>query len=202
MVNQLSPLALKSYIQLSLRNILQLNDRSTTEATSMNNVSPVDVYSLSGCVLDAEAPTVAESPLQMDNVNVPVVSFSGHYILQADATDSKNNPASLLKCSYCFRATIDDGTTITSLTCFSPEAHTLTRDSNEVVNELTNKDPYQLAPSAATFANIMCHQPLPPPLSPSSAKLMIMALEEYGYQSRRGIWIPKKWRSSSTGDVI
>ncbi|GKA34697.1 solute-binding protein family protein 3 [Tanacetum coccineum] len=33
----------------------------------------------------------------------------------------------------------------------------------------------------------MCCQPLPPPLSPPSAKLMIMALEEYGYQSRRGI---------------
>ncbi|GJR38026.1 hypothetical protein Tco_1213710 [Tanacetum coccineum] len=33
----------------------------------------------------------------------------------------------------------------------------------------------------------MCRQPLPPPLSPPSAKLMIMALEEYGYQSRRGI---------------
>ncbi|GJW16565.1 hypothetical protein Tco_0024001 [Tanacetum coccineum] len=33
----------------------------------------------------------------------------------------------------------------------------------------------------------MCRQPLPPPLSSPSAKLMIMALEEYGYQSRRGI---------------
>ncbi|GJV77419.1 zinc finger BED domain-containing protein RICESLEEPER 2-like protein [Tanacetum coccineum] len=33
----------------------------------------------------------------------------------------------------------------------------------------------------------MCRQPLPQPLSPPSAKLMIMALEEYGYQSRRGI---------------
>ncbi|GJX15272.1 hypothetical protein Tco_0207030 [Tanacetum coccineum] len=41
--------------------------------------------------------------------------------------------------------------------------------------------------SAVTFANIMCHQPLMPPLSSPSAKLMIMALEEYGYQSRRGI---------------
>ncbi|GKA36918.1 alpha/beta hydrolase fold-1 [Tanacetum coccineum] len=56
--------------------------------------------------------------------------------------------------------------------------------------------------SAATFANIMCCQPLPPPLSPPSAKLMIMALEEYGYQSRRGIRVPKKWRSSYSGDVI
>ncbi|GKD16429.1 hypothetical protein Tco_1205587, partial [Tanacetum coccineum] len=48
----------------------------------------------------------------------------------------------------------------------------------------------------------MCRQPLPPPLSPPSAKLMIMALEEYGYQSRRGIRIPKNWRSSYSGDVI
>ncbi|GJU95378.1 hypothetical protein Tco_1320134 [Tanacetum coccineum] len=33
----------------------------------------------------------------------------------------------------------------------------------------------------------MCRQPLPSTLSPPSAKLMIMALEEYGNQSRRGI---------------
>nr|GEV14158.1 hypothetical protein [Tanacetum cinerariifolium] len=45
-------------------------------------------------------------------------------------------------------------------------------------------------------------EPLPPPLSPQSAKLMIMALEEYGYQSRKGIWVPKKWRSSYSGDDI
>nr|GEU65876.1 reverse transcriptase domain-containing protein [Tanacetum cinerariifolium]GEW54904.1 reverse transcriptase domain-containing protein [Tanacetum cinerariifolium] len=48
----------------------------------------------------------------------------------------------------------------------------------------------------------MCSQPLPPPLSPSSAKLMIMALEEYGYQRRKRIRVPKKWRSSYSGDVI
>ncbi|GKF83891.1 hypothetical protein Tco_0248789 [Tanacetum coccineum] len=36
----------------------------------------------------------------------------------------------------------------------------------------------------------MCRQPLPPPLSPLSSKLMIMALEEY-YQSRRGIRMVK-----------
>ncbi|GJU81351.1 hypothetical protein Tco_1283716 [Tanacetum coccineum] len=40
----------------------------------------------------------------------------------------------------------------------------------------------------------MCCQPLPPPLSPPSAKLMIMALEEYGYQSRRGIRI-QAWKN-------
>ncbi|GJU83580.1 hypothetical protein Tco_0880069 [Tanacetum coccineum] len=48
----------------------------------------------------------------------------------------------------------------------------------------------------------MCRQPLPPPLSSPSAKLMIIALEEYGYQIRRGIRVPKKWRSSYSRDVI
>nr|GEW74296.1 hypothetical protein [Tanacetum cinerariifolium] len=47
----------------------------------------------------------------------------------------------------------------------------------------------------------MCCQPLPPPLSSPSAKLMIMALKEFGYQSRRGIQVPKKWRSSYSGDT-
>ncbi|GJR82268.1 hypothetical protein Tco_0153053 [Tanacetum coccineum] len=46
----------------------------------------------------------------------------------------------------------------------------------------------------------MCCQPLPPSLSPLSAKQMIMALEEYGYQSRRGIRVPKKLRSSYSVD--
>ncbi|GJV78123.1 kinesin-like protein KIN-6 isoform X1 [Tanacetum coccineum] len=42
----------------------------------------------------------------------------------------------------------------------------------------------------------MCRQPLPPPLSPPSAKLMIMNLKEYGYQSRRVMRVPKKLSSS------
>nr|GEV45485.1 hypothetical protein [Tanacetum cinerariifolium] len=93
-----------------------VDDRSTTEAISMNNVNPVNVYSLSGCVPDAEADATG---LQCIN----------------------HGPQGLPNYSYCFRATTDDGATITSLTCFSPEAHTLTQDSNEVVNELSNKDP-------------------------------------------------------------
>ncbi|GKE27183.1 hypothetical protein Tco_1442567 [Tanacetum coccineum] len=36
----------------------------------------------------------------------------------------------------------------------------------------------------------MCRQPLPPPLYPSSVKLTIMALEEYGYQRNGGLLIP------------
>nr|GEV04085.1 putative reverse transcriptase domain-containing protein [Tanacetum cinerariifolium] len=49
---------------------------------------------------------------------------------------------------------------------------------------------------AATFANILCRQPLPSPLSLPCAKLIIMALEEYEYQSRKEIRVSKKWRSS------
>nr|GEV01386.1 hypothetical protein [Tanacetum cinerariifolium] len=41
----------------------------------------------------SEAPTVPKSPLQMDNINVPVVSFLGHCILQADATAHESWPA-------------------------------------------------------------------------------------------------------------
>ncbi|GKF00933.1 hypothetical protein Tco_0027856, partial [Tanacetum coccineum] len=37
----------------------------------------------------------------------------------------------------------------------------------------------------------MCRQPLSSLLSLPSAKLMIMALEEYGNQSRRGIQVPR-----------
>ncbi|GJW80241.1 hypothetical protein Tco_0144216 [Tanacetum coccineum] len=48
----------------------------------------------------------------------------------------------------------------------------------------------------------MCSQPIPPPLSSPPTKLMIMALVKYGYQSRRGIRVPKKLRSSYSGDVI
>ncbi|GJY14194.1 hypothetical protein Tco_0383503, partial [Tanacetum coccineum] len=44
------------------------------------------VSSLGGCVPDVEAPIVAESLLQMDNVNVPVVSSSDHSMSQADVT--------------------------------------------------------------------------------------------------------------------
>nr|GEZ28201.1 hypothetical protein [Tanacetum cinerariifolium] len=41
-------------------------------------------------------------------------------------------------------------------------------------------------------ASKVSREPLPPSLSPSSAKLMIMVLEEYGYQSRRGTRLLKK----------
>ncbi|GKC84699.1 hypothetical protein Tco_1140416 [Tanacetum coccineum] len=61
------------------------------------------------------------------------------------------------------------------------------RQRDEALYETTTDEELKARlSSAATFANIMCCQPLPPPLSPPSAKLMIMALEGYGYQSRKG----------------
>ncbi|GKF86931.1 hypothetical protein Tco_0254758, partial [Tanacetum coccineum] len=41
---------------------------------------------------------------------------------------------------YCFRISIDDGTSTATLTCFSPEAHTFAPDCNELVNAVENKD--------------------------------------------------------------
>nr|GEU88314.1 hypothetical protein [Tanacetum cinerariifolium] len=57
----LSSVSLSEDIGPSTGNV---DDRSTTEATSMNNVSPVDVYSLSGCVPDAEADATAMTPTE------------------------------------------------------------------------------------------------------------------------------------------
>ncbi|GKA57730.1 DNA helicase [Tanacetum coccineum] len=41
---------------------------------------------------------------------------------------------------YCFRAIIDDGTATTTVTCFSPEAHTFVPDCNTIVNTMQDKD--------------------------------------------------------------
>ncbi|GJX83426.1 DNA helicase [Tanacetum coccineum] len=41
---------------------------------------------------------------------------------------------------YCFRAIIDDGIATTTVTCFSPEAHTFVPDCNTIVNTMQDKD--------------------------------------------------------------
>ncbi|GKB68902.1 DNA helicase [Tanacetum coccineum] len=41
---------------------------------------------------------------------------------------------------YCFKAVINDGINMATITCFSPEAHTFVPDCNEVVNAAANKD--------------------------------------------------------------
>ncbi|GJR06562.1 DNA helicase [Tanacetum coccineum] len=42
---------------------------------------------------------------------------------------------------------VNDGSATTTITCFSDQANTLTRDVNEVVAELADKDPFTLPPS-------------------------------------------------------
>ncbi|GKC57069.1 hypothetical protein Tco_1084667 [Tanacetum coccineum] len=66
---------------------------STTETTSTNNVSGLDVSSLSGCVPGAEltGECSTRSTTSMDNVNVPTVSFADHCVSQADLTGVAHN---------------------------------------------------------------------------------------------------------------
>nr|GEU77088.1 DNA helicase [Tanacetum cinerariifolium] len=46
--------------------------------------------------------------------------------------------------SYCFKAMVNNGSATTPITCFSDQAHTLTRNVNEVVAELQDKNPFAL----------------------------------------------------------
>ncbi|GJT40019.1 DNA helicase [Tanacetum coccineum] len=49
--------------------------------------------------------------------------------------------------SYCFKAIMGDGSATVSITCFSDQANSLTRDYNDVLAELSDNDPYHLAMS-------------------------------------------------------
>ncbi|GJY15897.1 hypothetical protein Tco_0386319 [Tanacetum coccineum] len=41
---------------------------------------------------------------------------------------------------YCFKAVVDDGTATTTITCFSPEAHTFVPKCNTIVNSAESHD--------------------------------------------------------------
>ncbi|GKB13505.1 hypothetical protein Tco_0847428 [Tanacetum coccineum] len=45
------------------------------------------------------------------------------------------------------QAIVSDGSATVSITCFSDQANSFTKDYNDVLAKLTNKDPYQLPPS-------------------------------------------------------
>ncbi|GKE31460.1 replication protein A 70 kDa DNA-binding subunit B [Tanacetum coccineum] len=49
--------------------------------------------------------------------------------------------------SYSFKAILSDGSATTSITCFSNQANTLTRDVHEVLAELADKNPYHIPES-------------------------------------------------------
>ncbi|GKA35542.1 DNA helicase [Tanacetum coccineum] len=58
-----------------------------------------------------------------------------------------HGPQTIETYSYCFKAIVNDGSATTSITCFSEQANTLTRDCDEVLAEISNKDQYTLPPS-------------------------------------------------------
>ncbi|GKA11744.1 hypothetical protein Tco_0691290 [Tanacetum coccineum] len=46
-----------------------------------------------------------------------------------------------------YQAIVSDGSTIVSITCFSDQANSLTRDCNEILAKLADKNPFHLPPS-------------------------------------------------------
>nr|GEX45435.1 DNA helicase [Tanacetum cinerariifolium] len=61
-------------------------------------------------------------------------------LLNVNLQDYKTNKLSQKNGSYCFRAIIDDGTATTTITCFSPEAHTFVPECKTVIASLNNQD--------------------------------------------------------------
>nr|GEU36525.1 nucleic acid-binding, OB-fold protein [Tanacetum cinerariifolium] len=62
-----------------------------------------------------------------------------HYYLNQNIHETYH-----IKQIYYFKVIINDGTATMSVTCFSDQANTLTRDCNELLVELPDKDSYQL----------------------------------------------------------
>nr|GEX40823.1 hypothetical protein [Tanacetum cinerariifolium] len=58
-----------------------------------------------------------------------------HYYLNPNILEAKD-----ILNTYCFKAIINDGTSTTTITCFSPEAHTFVPDCNTIVNTTEDKD--------------------------------------------------------------
>nr|GEY86284.1 nucleic acid-binding, OB-fold protein [Tanacetum cinerariifolium] len=62
-----------------------------------------------------------------------------HYCLNPNIPETNQ-----LKEFYCFKAMVNDDSATTPITCFSDQAHTLTRNVNKVVAELQDKNPFAL----------------------------------------------------------
>ncbi|GJV52664.1 DNA helicase [Tanacetum coccineum] len=66
-----------------------------------------------------------------------------HYQVKDNSENSQchnHGPQPTPNYGYCFKAIIDDGTATTTVTCFSPEAHTFVPDCNTVVNTIEDRD--------------------------------------------------------------
>ncbi|GJS19495.1 DNA helicase [Tanacetum coccineum] len=76
-----------------------------------------------------------------------------HYQQTRFTTEATITKISATQGWYCFRMIIDDGTGSTTLTCFSPEAHTFAPDCNKLVNAVENKDKRCLPDALKQFEN-------------------------------------------------
>ncbi|GKA62340.1 probable aminotransferase TAT2 [Tanacetum coccineum] len=72
--------------------------------------------------------------------------------VQRPWTPNKNN----------LQAVVTDGSATVSITCFSDQANSFTRDCNDVLAELTNKDLYQLPPSPQQLRRYNAHNSILP----------------------------------------
>ncbi|GJV80955.1 hypothetical protein Tco_1516825 [Tanacetum coccineum] len=62
-----------------------------------------------------------------------------HYYMNTNTPETYH-----IRQHYCFKAIIGDGTTTISVTCFNDQANSLTKDCNELLVELSDRDPYHL----------------------------------------------------------
>ncbi|GJX42382.1 DNA helicase, partial [Tanacetum coccineum] len=92
-----------------------------------------------------------EKPVVIAVSSCWVRQFNGLQLSRTSATHYHLNPnipeTYHIKQHYCFKAIIGDGSGTISLMCFSNQANSLTRDCNEVLAELPDKNAYQLPPN-------------------------------------------------------
>ncbi|GJZ76221.1 DNA helicase, partial [Tanacetum coccineum] len=91
--------------------------RFTTEATILEIVAPNGWYYRKCALCNMKIAHEASAPHCPDHGPQPIPNYG-----------------------YCFRAVIDDGTATTTVTCFSPEAHTFVPECNTVVATIGDQE--------------------------------------------------------------
>ncbi|GKA89831.1 DNA helicase [Tanacetum coccineum] len=77
--------------------------------------------------------------------------YGGLELIATSATHYYINPnireANYILDVYCFKAVVDDGTATTTITCFSPEAHTFVPECNAIVTSAQSHDTNHIPPA-------------------------------------------------------
>ncbi|GKC50459.1 Clp protease regulatory subunit ClpX3, mitochondrial, partial [Tanacetum coccineum] len=93
----------------------------------------------------------------------------GQKVKQEDPYPMCKDHGPQTKTIYSFKAVVTDGSATVSITCFSDQANSFTRDCNDVLAELTNKDLYQLPPLQTNCTTLTLPAPTPIQSSTSEA---------------------------------